>query len=59
MCEGGSRWQWWTEAKDGAEFTVVWGEPDGGTAKPVVERHVQTRIPTVLNTTSPAVKAAS
>lgn len=26
---------------EGAEVTVVWGEPDGGTAKTTVERHKQ------------------
>jgi glycine cleavage system aminomethyltransferase T len=31
-------------ATPGTEVTVVWGEPGGGTAKPTVERHVQTRI---------------
>jgi vanillate/3-O-methylgallate O-demethylase len=29
---------------DGTEVTVVWGEEDGGSAKPNVERHVQTNI---------------
>ena len=29
---------------DGAEVTVVWGEEDGGSRKPKVERHVQTNI---------------
>lgn len=28
----------------GTDVTIVWGEPDGGTSKPVVERHVQTEI---------------
>lgn len=31
-------------ATPGTELTVVWGEPDGGSAKPVVERHVQTEV---------------
>jgi glycine cleavage system aminomethyltransferase T len=31
-------------ARDGVELTLVWGEPDGGSAKPGVERHVQTEI---------------
>ncbi len=31
-------------AKPGMELTVLWGEPDGGTRKPTVERHVQTEI---------------
>ena len=29
---------------DGTEVTVVWGEEDGGSRKPNVERHVQTNI---------------
>jgi vanillate/3-O-methylgallate O-demethylase len=28
----------------GSEVTVVWGEPDGGSKKPVVERHAQRQI---------------
>ena len=28
----------------GTQVTVVWGEPGGGTSKPVVERHVQTLV---------------
>jgi len=28
----------------GTELTIVWGEPDGGSDKPVVERHVQTEV---------------
>ena len=31
-------------AEPGTEVTLVWGEEDGGTAKPTVERHVQTEI---------------
>ena len=31
-------------AVDGAEVSVTWGEEGGGSAKPVVERHVQTDI---------------
>lgn len=51
---------WWSigmvdeaEARDGAEVTVVWGEENGGTAKPSVERHVQTNIRATLKTTAP------
>ena len=29
---------------DGTEVTIIWGEPDGGTAKPLVERPVQTEV---------------
>jgi glycine cleavage system aminomethyltransferase T len=28
----------------GSEVTILWGEPDGGSAKPLVERHVQTEV---------------
>ena len=28
----------------GTEVKVLWGEPDGGTSKPAVERHVQTEV---------------
>ena len=31
-------------SEPGTEVTLVWGEEDGGSAKPVVERHVQTKI---------------
>lgn len=31
-------------AEPGTEVTLLWGEPDGGTAKPTVEPHVQTSI---------------
>ncbi len=31
-------------AAPGAEVSLLWGEPDGGTKKPMVERHVQTEI---------------
>lgn len=31
-------------AVPGTELTVIWGEPDGGSAKPTVERHVQKEI---------------
>lgn len=31
-------------SEPGTEVTLVWGEPDGGSSKPVVERHVQTEI---------------
>ena len=35
-------------ATPGTEVTFVWGEPDGGTAKPTVEAHVQTEIRAVV-----------
>ena len=31
-------------AEPGTELSLTWGEPDGGTRKPSVERHVQTEI---------------
>jgi len=31
-------------AQPGTEVSILWGEPDGGTRKPTVERHVQTEI---------------
>ena len=35
-------------AAPGTEVTLLWGEPDGGTTKPTVERHVQTEIKAVV-----------
>ncbi len=29
---------------NGTEVKILWGEPDGGSAKPIVERHVQTEV---------------
>lgn len=31
-------------AQPGTQVTLTWGEPDGGSRKPTVERHVQTEI---------------
>ncbi len=31
-------------SEPGTEITIVWGEPDGGSRKPNVERHVQTEV---------------
>lgn len=31
-------------AREGEELTVLWGEPGGGSNKPVVERHIQTEM---------------
>jgi syringate O-demethylase len=36
-------------AEPGTEVTFVWGEEDGGTAKPTVEAHVQTEIGAVVS----------
>ena len=33
----------------GTEVTLVWGEEDGGSAKPVVERHAQTEIRAIVS----------
>jgi glycine cleavage system aminomethyltransferase T len=32
------------QSQPGTQVTLVWGEEDGGTAKPTVERHAQTEI---------------
>ncbi|MCE0497475.1 MAG: hypothetical protein LV481_05955 [Methylacidiphilales bacterium] len=37
-------------AVDGTEVRVVWGEENGGSAKPIVERHEQTDIRATLHT---------
>jgi vanillate/3-O-methylgallate O-demethylase len=37
-------------AVDGAEVSIVVGEPDGGSAKPTVERHVQKTVRATLHT---------
>ena len=42
-------------AVDGTEVVVVWGEEDGGSDKPVVERHVQTEVRAVVRTERPVV----
>jgi vanillate/3-O-methylgallate O-demethylase len=38
-------------AEDGREVVVVWGEEEGGSRKPIVERHRQTEIRATLSTT--------
>ena len=35
-------------ATPGTEVEVLWGEPGGGTSKPTVERHVQTRLRAIV-----------
>lgn len=40
-------------AVDGAEVSVIWGEENGGTAKPSVERHVQTTVRAIIHTARP------
>lgn len=44
-------------AVDGSEVTVVWGEENGGTAKPSVERHVQTDVRATVHTSRPEAQA--
>ena len=44
-------------AEPGTEVTFVWGEENGGTTKPTVERHVQTEIRAVVSPV-PYVEAA-
>ncbi|NEK56522.1 aminomethyl transferase family protein [Geodermatophilus sabuli] len=41
------------DAVDGAEAVVVWGEEDGGAARPTVEPHVQTTIRARIGTRPP------
>jgi glycine cleavage system aminomethyltransferase T len=36
-------------SEPGTEVTLVWGEEGGGSAKPVVERHVQTEIRAIVS----------
>ena len=36
-------------AEPGTEVTLVWGEEDGGTAKPTVEPHVQMELRAVVS----------
>ena len=35
-------------SEPGTEVTFVWGEEDGGSSKPTVERHVQTEIRAIV-----------
>ncbi|MFL3658814.1 MAG: aminomethyl transferase family protein [Opitutales bacterium] len=37
------------DVPDNTEVNVVWGEEDGGSAKPVVERHIQTNIRAIVS----------
>jgi syringate O-demethylase len=36
-------------SKPGTEVALLWGEPNGGSAKPTVEPHVQTEIPAIVS----------
>ncbi len=38
-----------TDVEIGNEVTLVWGEEDGGSAKPVVEPHVQAEIRAIVS----------
>jgi vanillate/3-O-methylgallate O-demethylase len=42
------------EARDGAEVTVTWGEPDGGVSRPTTEPHVQVPVRATISTQPPA-----
>ena len=44
-------------AVEGSEVSVVWGEPNGGTAKPSVERHVQTEVRATVHLSRPGPEA--
>ncbi len=44
-------------AQPGTEVSIVWGEPDGGSHKPSVERHVQTEVRAEVNPCPIAVAA--
>jgi vanillate/3-O-methylgallate O-demethylase len=41
------------EARDGAEMTITWGEPDGGASHPT-DQHVQTTVRATISTQPPA-----
>ena len=36
-------------AEPGTEAVLTWGESDGGTSKPTVERHVQTQMRAIVS----------
>ena len=44
-------------AVDGSEVIVVWGEENGGTSKPAVERHIQTDVRATIHTSRPEAQA--
>jgi vanillate/3-O-methylgallate O-demethylase len=37
------------DIKEGTEVTLIWGEPDGGSRKPNVERHKQMEIRAIVS----------
>ena len=41
------------KAVDGSEAVLIWGEENGGSAKPIVERHVQTEVRVTIRTERP------
>lgn len=45
-------------AIDGSELILTWGEENGGSSKPTVERHVQTEVRVVVHTERPLIKQA-
>ena len=44
-------------ANPGTEVTLTWGEPDGGSGKPTVERHTQTEVTCIVEPCPIAVEA--
>ena len=46
-------------AVDGAELTIVWGQPDGGASNPFMLPHVQTTVRATVSTRSPVQTAHS
>lgn len=36
-------------SKPGMQVSLLWGEPNGGSTKPVVEPHVQMEIPAIVS----------
>ncbi|MEM6311155.1 MAG: hypothetical protein AAF754_14010 [Pseudomonadota bacterium] len=36
-------------AVDGQELTLIWGEPDGRSCKPTVERHIQKEVRVIVD----------
>jgi syringate O-demethylase len=42
-------------AIEGSEVTILWGEENGGSSKPTVERHLQTEIRAIIRVETPVV----
>jgi glycine cleavage system aminomethyltransferase T len=43
-------------AIEGPEVTILWGEENGGSSKPTVERHLQTEIRAIIRVETPVVR---